>query len=69
MAQSSVWGRGTERTVLSQGIREDDSQLNEPSIQRRGQRDACPPRPLVPNYISHCASPTSRRAARREVGP
>ena len=47
IAQSSVWGRGTERTVLGQGMRKDDSQLNEPTIQGRGQRGARPPRPFL----------------------
>lgn len=45
ITQSSVWGRGTERTVLGRGMREDDSQWNEPTIQGRGQRKACPPCP------------------------
>lgn len=31
--------------MLGQGMREDDSQLNELSTQGRGQRDSCPPRP------------------------
>lgn len=49
-------GEGTKRTVPGQGMREDDSQLNEPSSRGRGQRDACRPRPLDLNYISHGAS-------------
>lgn len=45
ITRSSVWGRGTERTQLGQGMREDDSQLNEPSIQGRGPGEARRPSP------------------------
>lgn len=63
IAQSSVWGRGTGRTVLGPGMREDDSQLNEPSIQGRGQREACPPRPAPSLQTTLPIMPLSRPTA------
>lgn len=59
IAQSALWGRGPERTVLGSGMREDEIQLNEPSFRGRGRRPTPPPssrlRLLSPNYISHGA--------------
>lgn len=59
IAQSALWGRGPERTVLGSGMREDEIQLNEPSFRGRGRRPTPPSssrlRLLSPNYISHGA--------------